>query len=141
MLRRFIAGVPNARGFAMGLIKPVFAHCDLPCGVYDPAQARIEAESVKKIMEKYDGLSEADKVRAIMIKEQRADLVKHHLWVLWTDYFKPEHLASYPNLHDLFWRATKTAGDSKKSVDPVVGQKLLDLIDEIAEIFRATKKA
>jgi nickel superoxide dismutase len=123
------------------LIKPVYAHCDLPCGVYDPAQARIEAESVKKIMEKYEGLSEQDKVRAIYIKEQRAELVKHHLWVLWTDYFKPEHVEKFPNLHDLFWRATKAAGDSKKSIDPAVGQTLLDLIDEIAGIFAQTKQA
>lgn len=122
-------------------IKPVYAHCDLPCGVYDPAQARIEAESVHKIMEKYGGLSSEDKQRAIFIKEQRAELVKHHLWVLWTDYFKPEHLQTYPGLHDLFWRAAKQAGQTKKSVDPADGQKLLDLIDEVADIFNKTKQA
>lgn len=122
-------------------IKPVYAHCDLPCGVYDPAQARIEAQSVLQIMEKYDGLHDEDKIRAIFIKEQRAELVKHHLWVLWTDYFKPEHLEKYPNLHDLFWRTTKQAGQTKKSVDPAEGQKLLDMIDEIATIFAETKKA
>lgn len=123
-------------------IKPVYAHCDLPCGVYDPAQARIEAESVFKIMGKYATLEhEEDKWRAVMIKEQRADLVKHHLWVLWTDYFKPEHLEKYPDLHDLFWRATKQAGNCKKSVDPSEGQKLLDLIAEIDEVFKATKQA
>jgi len=66
--------------------------------------------------------------------------VKHHLWVLWTDYFKPEHLEKYPNLHELFWNATKLAGAAKKSLDPKDGQKLLDAIDEIAEIFWATKK-
>ncbi len=122
-------------------LKPVYAHCDLPCGVYDPAQARIEAESVQKIMQKYVDLSETDKVRAVIIKEQRAELVKHHLWVLWTDYFKPEHLEKFPNLHDLFWRATKAAGDAKKSVNPEIGQELLDLIAEISDIFQQTKKA
>ncbi|HSH56017.1 MAG TPA: superoxide dismutase [Ni], partial [Candidatus Limnocylindrales bacterium] len=61
-------------------IKPVYAHCDLPCGVYDPAQARIEAESVLKIMQKLDGLDEHGRTRAILIKEQRAELAKHHLW-------------------------------------------------------------
>jgi len=122
-------------------LKPVYAHCDLPCGVYDPAQARIEAESVQKIMQKYVDLSETDQVRAVIIKEQRAELVKHHLWVLWTDYFKPEHLEKFPNLHDLFWRATKAAGDAKKSVNPDIGQELLDLIDEIANIFQKTKQA
>lgn len=125
----------------LSLIKPVYAHCDLPCGVYDPMQARIEAQSVHQIMQKYDGLSQEDKWRAVMIKEQRADLVKHHLWVLWTDYFKPEHLASHPDLHDKFWQTTKQAGMCKKSVDPAQGQKLLDMIDEIAQIFAQTKKA
>jgi nickel superoxide dismutase len=120
----------------------VDAHCDLPCGVYDPAQARIEAESVKGIMEKFNA-SDDDvfKTRAVFIKEQRADLVKHHLWVLWTDYFKPEHLATYPNLHELFWHATKTAGDAKKSTDVKVADDLLNQIAEIDKIFWATKKA
>ena len=124
------------------IIKPVYAHCDLPCGVYDPAQARIEAQSIMQIMQKYADLhTEEDKWRAVMIKEQRADMVKHHLWVLWTDYFKPEHLEKCPELHDLFWKATKQAGQTKKTVDPADGQKLLDQIDEIARIFAETKKA
>jgi nickel superoxide dismutase len=124
----------------LSFIKSVYAHCDLPCGVYDPAQARIEAQSVHEIMKKYDGLDEHNKIRAIMIKEQRAELVKHHLWVLWTDYFKPPHLEKYPDLHDLFWRATKQAGECKHHLDPAEGQKLLDLCDEIAKIFWETKK-
>src|SRR5205814_1176103 len=90
----------------------VHAHCDLPCGVYDPAQARIEAESVHKIQEKYqESDDEVFRDRAILIKEQRAELVKHHLWVLWTDYFKPEHAKKYPEIHDHFWQATKLAGE------------------------------
>ena len=93
------------------------------------------------IMEKYDGLDEHNKTRAIMIKEQRAELVKQHLWVLWTDYFKPEHLEKHPDLHDKFWRATKQAGECKHHLEPAEGKKLLEMIDEIAEIFWATKKS
>jgi nickel superoxide dismutase len=120
----------------------VSAHCDLPCGVYDPAQARVEAESVKAIQEKYQASDDdAFKTRALAIKEERADLVKHHLWVLWTDYFKPPHLEKYPQLHQLFWDATKAAGATKSSVDPATGQKLLDQIAEIDKIFWETKKA
>lgn len=120
---------------------PVAYHCDLPCGVYDPAQARIEAESVLAIMKKYqDSSDEEFRTRALFIKEERAQLVKHHLWVLWTDYFKPEHLQKFPNLHDLFWKATKQAGEAKHSSDPKVGEELLKLIDQIAEIFKKTKK-
>jgi nickel superoxide dismutase len=119
----------------------VSAHCDLPCGVYDPAQARLEAQSVKACMEKYNASSDEDfKVRATFIKEERADLVKHHLWVLWTDYFKVEHLNAYPNLHDLFWMATKSAGEAKKTNDVNVADRLLSEIDAIAELFWATKK-
>jgi nickel superoxide dismutase len=119
----------------------VFAHCDLPCGVFDPAQARIEAQSVKACQEKHNGSDDHDfQTRAITIKEERAEMVKHHLWVLWTDYFKPEHLEKHPNLHELFWKATKTAGEAKKTNDEAVGQRLIDEIDKIAEVFRATQK-
>ncbi len=122
--------------------QPASAHCDLPCGVYDPAQARIEAESVKAVQEKYQASDdEVFRQRAVLIKEERADMVKHHLWVLWTDYFKPNHLEKYPNLHDLFWQATKAAGDAKKSLDPSQGEKLLGLIGEIDKIFWETKQA
>jgi nickel superoxide dismutase len=118
------------------------AHCDLPCGVYDPAQARIEAESVKACTEKYNASNdEAFKTRALAIREERADLVKHHLWVLWTDYFKPEHHEKYPQLSDLFWKATKSAGEAKKTQDVAVSQRLLDQIAEITGIFWETKKA
>ena len=122
-------------------VKPVFAHCDLPCGVYDPAQAKIEAQSVKAILDKYQGLDDLGKTRAIIIKEERAELVKHHLTVLWADYFKPEHLAKYPDLHDKFWQAIKLASACKQDIEPVNGQKLVEAIDEIAEIFWETKKA
>jgi superoxide dismutase, Ni len=127
------------------LIKPaqtVYAHCDLPCGVYDPAQAKIEAQSVKACMEKYAASSDNDfKARAVAIKEERSELVKHHLWVLWTDYFKPNHFEAYPQLHVLFNEATKLAGagGSKGTNEVAVAEKLLSKIDEIAEIFWATK--
>mgnify|MGYP003612416020 CR=1 FL=1 len=121
------------------LVKPVYAHCDLPCGVYDPAQAQIEALSLKAIAAKYDGLDDRNKLRAVIINEQRAELVKHHLWVLWTDYFKPEHLEKHPNLHDLFWRATKQAGECKHHMDVEEADRLLALIGEISKVFDDTK--
>ena len=119
------------------------AHCDLPCGVYDPAQAKIEALSIKATMEKYAASSDPDfKNRALAIKEERSELVKHHLWVLWTDYFKAPHFEAYPQLHALFNEATKLAGagGTKGTNDVAVADKLLAKIDEIAEIFWATKK-
>ena len=129
--------------FADSLVgmQTVHAHCDLPCGVYDPAQARIEAESVKACMEKFNGSDDSVfKSHAVFIKEERAELVKHHLWVLWTDYFKPAHLEAHPDLHDLFWKATKAAGETKKTNDPAVAEDLLAQIAEIDRIFWDTKK-
>jgi nickel superoxide dismutase len=136
MLSRLIARIDRAASPRLA-----YAHCDLPCGVYDPAQARLEAEAVKACMTKHNTSDDADfRQRAIAIKEERADLVKHHLWVLWTDYFKPEHLAAYPSLHELFWKATKTAGESKKTNDVAVADRLLAEIAEIDKIFWETKK-
>ncbi len=122
----------------------VSAHCDLPCGIYDPAQARLEAESVKACMVKVKDNPDADfKARALKIKEERSDLVKHHLWVLWTDYFKAPHFEKYPHLSGLFNDATKLAGagGTKASWDVAVADDLIAKIDEIAGIFWETKKA
>ena len=120
------------------------AHCDLPCGVYDPAQARIEAESVKAIIQKYQDNSDPEfRTRALIIKEERSDLVKHHLWVLWTDYFKPPHFEKYPQLHTLFNEATKLAGaaGTKGTVEVAKADELLAKIEEISKIFWETKQA
>ena len=122
--------------------RTVHAHCDLPCGVYDPAQAKLEADAVKACMEKFNASDDpVFRERAVMIKEARAELVEHHLWVLWTDYFKPEHLEKHPQLHELFWKTTKTAGEAKKTNDVAVATRLLDGIAEIDTIFWETKKA
>jgi len=121
----------------------VHAHCDLPCGVYDPAQARIEAESVKAIIQKYAGNTDPEfRTRCIVIKEERSELVKHHLWVLWTDYFKPPHFEKYPQLNTLFNEATKLAGSAgtKGSVDVGKADELLGKIEEISKIFWETKQ-
>lgn len=120
----------------------VHAHCDLFCGVYDPAQAMIEAKSCLNSATKYqDSDDEVFRARCISIKEERAELAKHHLWVLWTDFFKPHHLEQFPNLHDLFWRATKAAGDAKKSMDPQVSQALIDAVQEVSDVFWQTEES
>lgn len=129
----------------MGLFRPAkiaYAHCDLMCGVYDPAQAKIEAMSVLKACEKYAASDdETFRQRAVLIKEERADLVKHHLSVLWTDFFKPHHLEAFPELHDTFWKAIKAAGDAKKSMDVETSKKLIAAIDEISGIFWKTEES
>ncbi len=117
--------------------RTAYAHCDIPCGIYDPAQARIEAESCYRIIEKYHASDdEVFRTRAIAVKEERAELTKHHIDVLWHDYFKPEHVEKYPDLHDVCWQASKTASAVKQGVDLEAAQKLLDLIDRIDTMWR-----
>ena len=127
-LLRFIAPTRSAH-----------AHCDIPCGVYDPEQARIEAESCYRILERYHA-SDDDvfRTRCIAIKEQRAELVKHHIDVLWHDYFKPEHVEKYPDLHDVCWKAAKAASAVKQGTSQDDAQKLLDLIDRIDAMWKGS---
>ena len=128
------------------------AHCDAPCGVYDPAQARVEAESVLQLTKKIldlkapDGGNQAASsvyqntlTRFIAIKEERADLAKHHLLVLWTDYFKPQHLEKYPDLHELFWKTAKLCSAVKQEISLQHAQELMDNIKRVHEIFWETK--
>ena len=117
--------------------RTVEAHCDLPCGIYDPEQARIEAESCLKIDEKYaDSKDETFRARAVVIKEQRAELAKHHLDVLWSDWYKPEkHDAKFPQLKDALKQAVSQGSKVKATVDLNEAQKFLDLIDQVDKIW------
>jgi len=122
------------------------AHCDGPCGVYDPAAARIAAEAVLSMEKKIAALGGADdaatvntRTRFIAIKEQQAEVVKRELDILWHDYFKPEHLAAAPNLHEIFWNAAKLASKNKTEQDPANGEALLKAIEEIHNLFWKTK--
>jgi nickel superoxide dismutase len=122
--------------------KTAHAHCDLMCGVYDPAQARIEAQSVLKACEKYHGSDDPIfRQRCVSIKEERAELVKHHLWVLWTDFFKPHHLGAIPDLHDRVWQAAKAAGEAKKTMSVEHAERLIELVESVAEAFWSTDEA
>ena len=129
----------------------VDAHCDGPCGVYDPASARIAAEAVLSMTKKILALTPpSDDAKAmaaylntmsryIQIKEEQAHLAKTELLVLWTDYFKPQHLEQYPDLHDIFWKAAKLCSAVKVGVSLEDAEKLMDTIKKIHEIFWATK--
>ena len=116
----------------------VEAHCDLPCGIYDPEQARIEAESCLKIDEKYaDSKDEIYRQRCVVIKEERAELAKHHLDVLWSDWYKPEkHDAKFPQLKETLKQAVSQGSKVKASMDKAEAQKWLELIDKVDEIWQ-----
>ena len=125
----------------------VSAHCDGPCGVYDPASARIAAEAVLSMTKKILALDPSDGSHAtanslsryIAIKEEQAHIAKTELLVLWTDYFKPVHLEQYPDLHDTFWKAAKLCSSVKVEVSMEHSEELMATIKRIHEIFWATK--
>ncbi len=131
-------------------IDEVHAHCDIPCGIYDPITAKIAAQTVLKMVMKIQALEQPDGAegrtayvnslsRFIAVKEQHADLVKHEVDVLWHDYFKPEHLDKVPDLHTKVWETTKLAAANKQGVDLDAAKKLVDSVDSIASTFWSTK--
>lgn len=127
--------------------KPVFAHCDIPCGIYDPHTAQLAAKTVLVMVQKIQILPAKNPtvdewnsfVRMVMVKEEHAELCKKEILILWTDYFKIEHLERFPDLHDLIWKTTKLCSDNKRMVDEVKAQELIQAVDTIADIFEQTK--
>lgn len=120
----------------------VYAHCDVPCGIYDPEPAQIAAATILKMVQKILEEKESNinsLVRYIWTKEEHARKCKEELLILWTDYFKPEHLKQFPNLHEIFWNAAKLCSKNKQSVDKAAAQELVKAVDEIAAIFQKTK--
>jgi nickel superoxide dismutase len=121
------------------------AHCDVPCGIYDPHGAELGARTVARMVELInenlgDDVAQRNKlVRCVSVKEQHAELVKREVQVIWSDYFKPEHVEKYPQLHDLTWRILKQAGKCKQSVDAGAAAELQALVKQFADIFWETK--
>ena len=124
-----------------------YAHCDVPCGIYDPRPAQIAAETVIKMVEKIQGFDNktatvADRntlIRCVWTKEEHARRCKEELLILWTDFFKPEHLGMFPNLHGTFWKAAKLCSQNKQEVNMDAAQQLKKAVDEIAAMFTKAK--
>ncbi|MBU0953142.1 MAG: superoxide dismutase, Ni [Nanoarchaeota archaeon] len=121
--------------------EPVYAHCDIPCGVYDPHIAQLAAHTVLRMATLIEE-SKGDNhkiARLIAIKEEHAELAKHEVRILWGDYFKPDHLKQFPNLHELVWKVMQTGSAARQTADKQAAQNLLDAVNTIAEIFWKTK--
>jgi nickel superoxide dismutase len=130
-----------------------YAHCDIPCGIYDPISAKIAAQTVLKMVMRIQALenpgagASPDAVatysntlgRYITVKEQHAELCKKELDILWHDYFRPDHVEKYPDLHTTIWQANKLASRNKQNVDLDAAKELVSSVDKVAEIFWATK--
>ena len=132
--------------------KKALAHCDGPCGVYDPASARIAAEAVLSMTKKLLALAPpegSDAVawatynntfsRFVAVKEEQAQETKEELLILWTDYFKPEHLAAFPDLHDTFWKAAKLCSACKVNIDQAKAEELMQSVEKIHHMFWKSK--
>ena len=134
-------------------IEPLYAHCDVPCGIYDPHLAAVSAKTVHTMNKKLTDLpapgSSAQEnlehrntiVRMVQTKETHTQLCKQELLILWTDYFKPEHLSMFPDLHDTFWKAAKLCSYNKQHVDLAKSQELMDVVAKISDIFQKAEAA
>jgi nickel superoxide dismutase len=129
----------------------VSAHCDIPCGIYDPHAAQIAALTVVRMNQLIAGLemggndkASMDKYanslsRYVQTKEEHAEICKKEINILWHDYFRPEHLEKYPDLHTKVWMADKLASRNKQNIDMQAAEELLAAVREIAQIFWETK--
>ncbi len=134
--------------FLKKLIKPVYAHCDVPCGIYETDTMRHAAETCLRMTEKIEALQDTDGeksdghnnfIRMVLTKEKHAAACKKQIYILWSDYFKPEHLQKFPDLHDTMWQAAKQCGKVKQSVSKQEAQKLLDMVAGISKMFEESK--
>jgi len=132
--------------------KIAYAHCDIPCGIYDPHAAQLAAHTVIRMTQmindlKVKGEPEFEERKKIIhqiarlthAKEEHAEIVKHEVRVIWGDYFKEEHLRKYPDLHSLVFKIMKLASKAKQEVNMEAATELLEKVQKIAEIFFETK--
>lgn len=129
-------------------LKTVSAHCDVPCGIYETDTMGHAAATCVRMIEKITELGEIDSVekqntliRSVMTKEKHAQRVKDELYILWSDYFKPEHVEKFPDLHDKIWKTVKQASLVKQTVSADEAQKLSDMVHDIAHLFADSKAA
>lgn len=131
-------------GLLTKFIKPVYAHCDVPCGIYETDTMRQAADTCLKMIEKIEVLPETmgeksaehnNYIRMVMTKEKHAQLCKDQIYILWSDYFKPEHLQKFPDLHTRMWEAAKQCGKVKQTVSREECQKLIDQVAGIVKMF------
>ena len=128
---------------------PAYAHCDVPCGIYGPKPAQIAAATILKMVNLINELPKGNRsveeenkfTRCVLTKEEHARKCKEELLILWTDYFKPEHLDKFPDLHDTFWQAAKLCSKVKQTVDLAAAEELVKSVEHIAEMFAESKAA
>ena len=126
----------------MTIIKPVFAHCDGPCGHYETDTLKNSASTCLKLVEKILNLKDDDKqayVRLTMLKEEHAQICKNQIYILWSDFFKVHHYQQYNQLHNKLYLLAQQCSLVKQTVDLKTIQHLIDLIAELDVIFDKAK--
>ena len=127
------------------------AHCDIPCGIYDPIAAKIAAQTVQKMVLRMQSLelpgSSGDAAaiqaysntmsRYAAVKEEHAEIVKKELRILWADYAWPNTDAN--EIAAKFNSALKLAGQCKQTVSMENAEGLVSACDDIAAAFWSTK--
>ncbi|MEM9316315.1 MAG: superoxide dismutase, Ni [Pseudomonadota bacterium] len=125
------------------------AHCDVPCGIYDPSTAQLAAMSVARFLDQIEELvssagdgaaDQAKLARLTAEKEKHAQEVKAAVVVIWGDYFKPPHIEKHPELHELTHQIMRKASACKQELNTANGRELVELVNRFAEIFFATKE-
>ena len=126
--------------------KQAYAHCDIPCGIYDPYVAQRAAHTVIRMTQLLTELkresetkAEHDVARLTHVKEEHSNLLEEELDTLRNDYFKEEHFREYPNLNDLFIKTLKSSTKARQGIDMEAADETLKGVQEIAEIFYKTK--
>ena len=129
--------------------KKVSCHCDIPCGIYDPRDVIQAAQTVIRMTELLGELDFSNgpsaslgnsMARYVSVKEEHAKKAKDDILIIWTDYFKPEHLEKYPDLHSKIWNACKLGSFVKVNVDMEKANEFKAALEEIGDIFWETKK-
>lgn len=124
----------------------VYAHCDIPCGIYDPHQAQVAALTVIRML---DFIAEAQDAsgtlpthniaRYTAVKDEHAEICKREVRVIWGDYMKQEHMDKHPELNETVHRIMQIASEARQGVDREAGLELLGAVNKFAEMFWDTK--
>lgn len=128
-------------------IPKVYAHCDIPCKIYDPHLAQVAAHTVirmTQMLEEASGLEdnvlrEHHITRLTKVKEEHAEIVKHEVRVIWGDYFKEEQIKQFPKVNSLVHNIMLSASKTKQEINIQEARKLLSLVQEFSEGFFKTK--
>ena len=135
--------------------RTVYAHCDIPCGIYDPHEAQIAALTVLRMDQLIGELAHpgpdakleeratyiSKMARYTAVKEQHSERVKQEVRVIWGDYFTPDHLKQFPQVPELVWKIMKQASKTRQGIAVADAQELSKLVQEFAEVFWQSKGA